>query len=123
MHQRCSNPNHPKFKHYGARGIRVCSEWNDFEAFRADMGERPLGHTIGRQDNEGNYEKSNCRWETARQQGNNTRRNVKFEWHGEQLTLSEIARLEGVNRRYLCKCVRDKGQSVHRAVQAMKRCP
>lgn len=37
MKQRCYNPNFPKFKDYGARGITVCDEWkNSFETFYED---------------------------------------------------------------------------------------
>ncbi len=64
MVQRCTNPNNTNFKHYGGRGIKICTEWLKFENFLADMGERPEGLELDRINNDGNYEKNNCRWVT-----------------------------------------------------------
>lgn len=74
MRERCNNPAHKFFKYYGARGIKVCERWNDFTTFLADMGERPPGHTLDRYPNKnGNYEPSNTRWATPKQQAQNRR--------------------------------------------------
>ena len=74
MIDRCHNPNHTAFRHYGGRGISVCSRWRDsVEAFIEDMEARPKGKSIDRIDNDLGYYKENCRWATARQQGQNRR--------------------------------------------------
>lgn len=79
MKTRCLNPKSKWFKSYGARGIKICQEWiNSFEIFWADMGGSWFdGATIGRIDNDGNYEPSNARWETRSQQQRN-KSNTRF---------------------------------------------
>jgi hypothetical protein len=73
MRQRCQNPKDSSYAHYGARGVKVCLEWDQsFEKFVKDMGERPSPkHSIDRINNSGNYEPSNCRWATPKQQVRN----------------------------------------------------
>jgi hypothetical protein len=89
MLTRCTSPSNHKYPDYGGRGITVHEPWREFATFLADMGERPQGTTLGREDNDGNYEPGNCSWETGTQQGRNKRNTRLFEFEGITATLPE----------------------------------
>lgn len=95
LRQRCTNPNEEYYANYGGRGITFCDRWREsFNNFLADMGPRPSRkHSIDRIDPNGNYEPGNCRWATPVQQANNTRRNIRLSFNGENKTVSEWARV------------------------------
>jgi hypothetical protein len=62
MHQRCRNPNSPRWNQYGGRGIRVYERWRSFEAFRDDLGICPYGWELDRRNVDEGYCPQNCRW-------------------------------------------------------------
>lgn len=76
MMARCNNPKGWGFTEYGAKGIAVCEQWNDFRNFLYDMGERPAGKSIDRIDGSKGYEPGNCRWATRSQQNANRRKYI-----------------------------------------------
>lgn len=99
MIARCTYPPHKHFMHYGGRGIEVCKEWQSphgFAAFFRDMGEAPIGLSLDRRDNDGNYNKANCRWATTKEQSLNTSRNLLFSVAGEMMTAAQMASIAGV---------------------------
>lgn len=77
MIDRCFNPANKRYKDYGARGIAVCERWRKFENFLTDMRIRPEGKTLDRIDPDYNYEPTNCRWATIKEQRNNRRSDKK----------------------------------------------
>lgn len=80
MKQRCFDKSHLHYAEYGGRGITICEEWLTFETFlrwAIENGYDELASrgecTIDRNDNDGNYEPSNCRWATMKEQRQNQR--------------------------------------------------
>lgn len=101
MQRRCLNKNDNDYYKYGERGISVCLEWRTFIPF----GEWAMNNgyqeslTIDRINNDGDYEPSNCRWATYKQQGNNKRNSFFIEYNGEKLTSSEWDERLGFKRK------------------------
>ena len=93
MIARCEYPKHPHYKDYGERGISVCEEWHDYEKFRAWAIKNGYSDnlTIDRIDNNGNYEPSNCRFITIKEQMLNKRNNHWVIYGGERLTVSQLS--------------------------------
>lgn len=76
MKNRCSNPNVPRYKDWGGRGITYDPRWESFSSFWEDMKEGYMeGLSIDRIDNDKSYYKENCRWATRTDQQNNKRNN------------------------------------------------
>lgn len=118
MLSRCYNPNSEKYPLYGGRGIQVCSRWRGdggYERFLADMGRRPDRCSIERENADGDYEPTNCRWATAREQANNTSRNRVIEWAGRRQTLADWSREIGIKPITIHMRLKD-GWTVERAL-------
>lgn len=100
MKVRCYNVGAKSYPRYGGRGIRVCDEWlNDFKAFYewsiANGWEKGL--SLDRfPNNDGNYEPSNCRWATTKQQAANTSSNKWIEYNGERMIATDWANKIGI---------------------------
>jgi hypothetical protein len=96
---RCVNQKNKRFKDYGGRGISVCERWRKFENFSADMGQRPSSaHSIDRINNDGNYERSNCRWATTSQQAFNRRNNRVIIIDNQKIVFTEACRKFNLHR-------------------------
>ncbi len=118
MIQRCTNPKTTKYEDYGGRGIKVCEQWFDFTNFLADMGERPsIKYSIDRfPDNNGNYEPSNCRWATDKEQGLNRRNNKMVEFRGVTKPLTTWAEEIGISVTLLSARLGRLGWTIERAM-------
>lgn len=98
MKRRCKEPTNKRWSCYGGKGIKICSEWNDFEVFKKWAIENGYQDdlTIDRIDNNGDYCPSNCRWTDRYTQQNNTSRNRYVQVYGETMTMAQAARKLGV---------------------------
>jgi hypothetical protein len=97
---RCEDRACEFFKDYGGRGIRVCERWASFDAFWEDMGPTWLeGLTLDREDVNGNYEPSNCRWATSKQQANNRRDNVIIDTPKGRMNLTQASETFGISQK------------------------
>lgn len=92
---RISNPKLKAYPDYGGRGITMDKSWYDFDVFKewAILNGYKDNLTIDRIENNGNYESSNCRWATAKQQSRNKRNNVLITHNGETKPLIEWCEL------------------------------
>lgn len=94
MRTRCADPSN---KYYGAKGVTVCAEWNDYTAFRdwAQANGYRDDLSIERIDSNGNYEPSNCTWATAKEQSSNRDYTNK---NNDGILWLDIARENGISR-------------------------
>jgi len=95
--QRCYHKNCIEYPNYGQRGIIVCERWHNIDNFIEDMySSYKKDLQIDRINNNGNYEPSNCKWSTGKQNSNNKRNNRIIEYKGITKTISEWADYMGI---------------------------
>ena len=119
MKSRCYNPKTPDYRNYGARGITVCDEWkNDFVEFLywALKHGWQMGLTIERVDYDRGYAPDNCTWIPMGEQSKNRRTVRRITHNGETHTISEWAKIVGINRRTLERRLSSSTYSVERAL-------
>ena len=94
MIRRCDNPKTKQWKDYGGRGIAV--RFASFDAFLAEVGERPPRMTIDRIDNDGDYAPGNVRWATRAEQQRNRRNTATVTVDGETYRVVDLRDVSGV---------------------------
>ncbi len=101
--KRCYYTQGKQYDDYGGRGIRVCDRWlHSFDNFIADMGMKPTSkHTIEREDNDGDYTPTNCRWATRQEQARNKRNNRLLSYGGVTKTAAQWNEEKGFSRNLL----------------------
>lgn len=123
MKARCYRKTTAPYPRYGGRGISVCYEWR--ESFISFMDWSIAngysdGLSLDRIDPNGNYEPSNCRWVTMKEQENNKPSNRWVEYCGETHTISEWCGILGLSYHALRNRLR-RGWSVERALTTKER--
>lgn len=119
--KRCNNPSHAAYHRYGGRGIRICDEWkDDFQTFR----DWAMSHgyrdnlTLDRKDNDGDYEPSNCRWVTMKEQCNNTSRTHYITVNGETRNILGWAEYLGITR-YRIDSAYSRGENLEEYIKKL----
>lgn len=116
MLSRCRDKNNPLYKNYGGRGIKVCKRWMKFKNFFADMGKRPVGMSIDRIDNNGDYKTSNCRWATRSQQQRNKSTSNFVKFNNEIVSLKDLCERGNLNYSAISQRIVRHGWSVDEAI-------
>jgi hypothetical protein len=103
--RRCTYTKDIQYNSYGGRGIKVCDRWlSSFCNFYSDMGDPPTAqHTIDRIDNNGDYEPSNCRWASYREQARNKQNTRYVEWEGSLYNIHDLAAKYNIDTRNILK--------------------
>jgi len=120
MKARCDVKRDKSYLNYGGRGITYCKRWSAFQNFLKDMGECPKGLTLERGDNNKQYNKGNCTWESREQQSRNRRNTLDVDTvaciltmfkYGERICdIARGADLDKTKVRKICRGITWKGQ-------------
>lgn len=125
IRQRCSNPNHISYRFYGAKGIKVCAEWeNDYFSFKKWAIETgydetlPRGkQTIERKDSRGDYCPENCEWKTIQEQQKNKSGIRLYEYKGEKHNIKEWSDILGIEYSFLRNRISGLHWSIKEAIE------
>lgn len=122
MKQRCNNPNNTSYHNYGGKSIRVCKEWNEFQGFSEWAISNGYSDelTLDRINGDGNYEPSNCRWITMKEQQNNKSDNHLLTYNGKTQNImqwaEELQPTLGITYSMINKRINRQGWSVESAL-------
>ena len=120
---RTTNPKVNCYPRYGGRGIRMCDEWfNSFEAFAKGVGERPLGMTLDRINNDGHYEPGNVRWVPHRVNCRNRSRKTVVTAFGRTLQLFEWTQITGVESELIRNRIKNQRWPPEDTVATLSNC-
>jgi hypothetical protein len=125
MIDRCTNPNHVWYKHYGGRGIGIIPKWQlsyeNFEKWALENG-YCNGLSIDRINNDEDYCPQNCQWITrseniAKDAGKTLRKPVnQFDLDGNFIatypSMGEADRVTGVPNSRVCAACRGRYKTV-----------
>lgn len=118
MIQRCINKKCDSYPLYGGRGIKVCERWRySFHNFLTDMGEKPFKKAqIDRINVNGDYEPSNCRWVSCKENNRNKKNNFFITWMDQRKSLSEWSEILGINKNTLRDRIYSKNWTLEEAM-------
>ena len=99
MRIRCNCKTNPTYRFYGARGIKICKAWGDFDVFRewAYSSGYNDSLSIERKDVNVGYNPENCTWIERIKQIKNTRNIKSYTYEGTTLCHNDWARQIGIS--------------------------
>lgn len=118
MRSRCNCKGNSDYHNYGGRGIKISTEWRDYNVFQKwaiEHGYRQ-GLTIERIDVDGNYCKENCCWIENKLQAQNTRKVRRFIYKDKVYTIRQLSDIFNVNNRTLANRLTVLNWDVERAI-------
>lgn len=116
---RCNRETATGFQYYGGKGIKICEEWstNFINFYNWSMNNGYSDDlTIDRIDVNGNYEPSNCRWVSKKEQANNKTTNHYITYNGETKTISQWSSITGISQNVILQRLERYKWSVERAL-------
>ena len=119
MRQRCNNENSKDYYLYGAKGIKVCKDWeDDFMSFYNWSIENGYDEklTIDRIDNDKGYYPENCRWADLKTQANNQKRIKKYTYKGVTDTITYLSEMFNVRKETVRNRVM-RGYTIDQAIE------
>lgn len=119
MMSRCYRPGTRSFHRYGGRGVSVNTRWHTFENFLIDMGERPGGTSLDRNDSDSDYGPGLCSWSSVEEQAKKRNTSLWLEAFGKRMILADWAREVGIQSQTLRARLR-RGWSVERTMSTPK---
>lgn len=99
MNLRCHSKSDASFKDYGARGIKVCKSWRDdfMKFYKWAKPKYKKGLQIDRENNDGDYKPSNCRFVTSKINCRNRRNSQLLKFQNKNKTVAEWGEITGLN--------------------------
>lgn len=97
---RCFNKKNKDYKYYGAKGIKMCKEWEDDYIFFKNWllkNNYKKGLQLDRINNKGNYEPNNCRVVDSKHNNNNRGNNIYITHNNITKTLTEWSEYTKIN--------------------------
>lgn len=101
MRARCYNDKSINYKNYGAKGVKICTEWRDspqsFIEWAINNGFKE-GLTLDRHPNKlGDYSPSNCRWVTQAENNNSKSNHILITVNGETKNAAQWSKITGIS--------------------------
>lgn len=121
MWEKCTKEYSRQYKDFGGRGITICEEWKDFEKFKEWSLANGYSNDLelGRINQNGNFEPSNCRYVTSKQQASNRRTCNIQTYRGDKLSIIELCRKYNKNYNVVRKAI-GTGKSIEEAMSTTK---